>query len=69
MAVLKQVKEIGEQSFGRGNVGNHLLETIRLEPAKELLASYAESTGQQSKLVTQKQLVTLTLQAINLCIA
>ena len=56
MKTLSEIKQIGEQSFGRGNVGKHLLETIRLEPAKELLASYAESTGQQSKLVTQKQL-------------
>ena len=56
MKTLSEIKQIGEQNFGRGNVGKHLLETVRLEPVKELLASYAESTGQQSKLVTQKQL-------------
>jgi hypothetical protein len=53
--LLSQIKEIGEQSFGKGQVKKHLLDTIRLEPVKELLSNYAESTGQQSKLTLDKQ--------------
>jgi hypothetical protein len=57
MAVLKSVKEVGEGVFGKGNVKKHLLETIKLDAAKELLSAYAEQTGQNSsKLVTSKQL-------------
>jgi hypothetical protein len=56
MSVLKQVKELGEQAFGKGNASKHLQETVRLEPVKELLAQYAESTGQSSsRLVTNAQ--------------
>jgi hypothetical protein len=56
MQVLQQVKAIGEQTFGKGQVGKHLLETIKLGPVRDLLAQYAESTGQQSsKLVTDAQ--------------
>jgi tape measure domain-containing protein len=56
MQVLQQVKAIGEQSFGKGQVGKHLIETIKLGPVRDLLAQYAESTGQQSgKLVTDAQ--------------
>jgi hypothetical protein len=57
MATLKQVKEIGEQAFGKGNVKKHLLETIRLEQSKELISAYAEQTGQRSsKLVLNREL-------------
>jgi hypothetical protein len=57
MATLKEIKALGEQTFGKGNVKKHLLETIRLDPVKELLAGYAERTGQtSSKLVTDAQL-------------
>jgi hypothetical protein len=51
--VLKQIKALGEQQFGRGNVGKNLLATISLAPVQELIRSYAESTGQDTgKLVT-----------------
>ncbi len=56
MQVLKQVKELGEQAFGKGQVSKRISETIALDQVKELLAGYAESTGQKSNLVTQKQL-------------
>jgi len=57
MQVLKQVKEIGEQTFGKGQVSKHLVETVRLSAARDLLAQYAAQTGQQStRLVTDVQL-------------
>lgn len=46
MSVLKQIKGIGEQAFGKGQVSKRLQETIKLEPAKDLIRNYAESTGQ-----------------------
>lgn len=49
--VLTQIKEIGEQAFGRGNVGNHISEVIALGPVKELIEQYAESTGQDMSKV------------------
>ena len=56
MAVLKQVKELGEQNFGKGQVRRHLLETIRLDSSKELLQNYAAQTGQSSsKLILNSQ--------------
>ncbi|MEO7509686.1 MAG: hypothetical protein ABIZ95_20745 [Pyrinomonadaceae bacterium] len=56
MAVLKQVKEVGEQRFGKGQVSKHLLETVKLDPAKQIILGYAESTGQQANgLVTEAQ--------------
>jgi hypothetical protein len=56
MQVLKQVKELGEQGYGRGNVSKHLTDVVRLEPVKELLQQYAMSTGQtSSRLVTNAQ--------------
>jgi tape measure domain-containing protein len=56
MAVLKQVKELGESTFGKGHVRQHLHEVVKLESVKELLANYAQSTGQKTSLVTDKQL-------------
>jgi hypothetical protein len=55
MKTLSEIKAIGEQSFGRGKVKAHLLETIRLEPSKEIIQAYAESTGQNSKLTLNKE--------------
>jgi tape measure domain-containing protein len=46
MGVLKQIKQLGEQAFGRGQVQKHLAETIQLEPVREMIDSYAASTGQ-----------------------
>jgi hypothetical protein len=57
MQVLTQIKTIGEQAFGRGQVSRHLLETIGLDPAKEMIQSYADSTGQRANnLITAAQL-------------
>ena len=50
-SVLKQIKEIGEQTFGRGNVGKHISEVIALGPVKEIIAAHAESTGQDASKV------------------
>lgn len=52
MKMLAQIKGIGEETFGKGQVKKHLLETVRLEPAKELIGQYAESTGQQARGLT-----------------
>lgn len=57
-SVLKQIKEIGEGVYGRGNVSKHINEVLRLEPVKEMLMAYAESTGQTAKgLTTQRELM------------
>lgn len=57
MQVLQQIKALGEQAFGRGQVSRRLLDTIRLEPVKQLVQSYAESTGQTARgLITAAQL-------------
>jgi hypothetical protein len=54
MSVLRQIKEVGEQAFGRGQVSRRLLETIKLDQAKELIANYAESTGQTARGLTSE---------------
>ena len=57
MNVLSQVKAIGESAFGKGHVRQHVAEVVRLEPSKELLAQYADSTGQtNSALVKNREL-------------
>lgn len=57
MQTLTAVKQQGEEAFGRGQVKSHLVETIRLDPVKELLAQYAERTGQtSSSLTTNREL-------------
>ncbi len=56
MKTLSEIKQIGEGVFGKGQVSKHLQETIRLDQVKPIIQAYAEGTGQQSKLVTQKQL-------------
>lgn len=66
MQLLKQVKALGEQNFGKGQVRKHLQETVRLDQVKELVSQYAESTGQTgSKLVADKQLADAGNQANN----
>ncbi|MBI1763116.1 MAG: hypothetical protein HYR56_16940 [Acidobacteria bacterium] len=53
-AVFEQIKQLGESLYGKGQFKNNMLTTIRNEQAKELLAAYAESTGQtNSRLVKQ----------------
>ena len=57
MKTLTEIKQIGESVFGKGKVRQHLAETIQLDQVKEVIAAYAESTGQRaSKLVTNKEL-------------
>lgn len=57
MKTLSEIKQIGEQSFGKGQVSKHLQETIRLDQVKQIIQAYAEGTGQKSnKLVTEAQL-------------
>lgn len=53
-AVYEQVKQLGEELYGKGGFKNNMLGTIRNDQAKEVLGAYAESTGQiNSKLVKQ----------------
>ena len=57
MATLTSIKQIGEQSYGKGQVEKHLIETIRLDQVKQILEDYAEATNQTtSSLVKNKQL-------------
>ena len=49
MGVLQQIKQIGEQAFGRGQVRKHLGEVIQLNPVQEIIDNYAVSTGQQAE--------------------
>ena len=57
--VLQQVKEIGDQVFaGQGGARRHETETIQLDQVKEILANYAEATGQiSSSLVVNRRLL------------
>ena len=57
MKTLSEIKQIGEQTYGKGQVSKHLSEVIHLDQVKEIIRAYAESTGQTSnKLVTEAQL-------------
>jgi hypothetical protein len=57
-SLYKEVKEVGEQNFGKGQFGKKIIETIRLEEAKNMLAAYGEATGQ-----TENPLVKRIMQA------
>ena len=46
-SILEQIKQIGQQAFGK-EFPKHQVETIRLQQVKDILAQYAEATGQQS---------------------
>jgi len=56
MKLLTEIKQQGEGVFGKGQVSKHLVETVRLEPVKERLSTYAEATGQKSQLSTNREL-------------
>jgi hypothetical protein len=57
MSALKEIKALGEQVYGKGQVGKHLQETVRLDAVKEMISAYAERTGQtSSSLISNKQL-------------
>ncbi len=45
-ALFKQVKELGEQSFGKGSFRKKVNEIVKLDQSKALIGSYAETTGQ-----------------------
>ena len=44
--ILKQLKAIGEQYFGKGQAGKNAQATVRTEEGMNILRAYAESTGQ-----------------------
>ena len=53
--VLKQIKEIGQGQFSK-SWKDKMLDTVRLEPSKNLITSYAEATGQNTaKLTLEKR--------------
>lgn len=58
MDVLKQVKQLGDTAFkGSGGAKKNQLETIRLPESKQIIAQYAEATGQtNSKLLKELEL-------------
>jgi tape measure domain-containing protein len=49
MGTLQQIKAMGEQAYGRGQVRSHLAEVINLPPVQELIDQYAASTGQGTR--------------------
>lgn len=53
-ALYKSVKELGETEFGKGKFGKMMVETIRLKKAQEMLAQYAEATGQENNPLARK---------------
>jgi tape measure domain-containing protein len=46
MDLLTQIKQIGEQAFGKGQVRKHIYEVIRLDEVQQLIDDYGERTGQ-----------------------
>jgi len=44
--ILKQLKAIGEQYFGKGQAGKNATSTVRTEEGMNILRAYAESSGQ-----------------------
>ena len=46
MSVLTQIKQIGEATFGRGQVPAHLGEVIHLPEVQQIIDDYAAQTGQ-----------------------
>lgn len=44
--VLKQLKQIGEGYFGKGQAGKNAIATVRTEEGMNILRAYAESSGQ-----------------------
>lgn len=55
--VLKQVREVGKQLYGK-NYKKFQLETVKSSQAREILASYADATGQRGngKLFREREL-------------
>lgn len=47
-ALYQGIKALGEEQFGKGKFGKHIVDTIRLEKAKAQLAAYGEATGQEN---------------------
>lgn len=48
MALLTQIKQMGEAKFGKGKVGARIQETLALSEVQESLRGYAEQTGQDA---------------------
>lgn len=48
-SILKQLETIGDGTYGKGQSGKRANEVVRLDMARELLLSYAESTGQNTR--------------------
>ncbi len=54
-STLKSIREIGKSTFGK-EYDNRLPETVALPTVRELLANYAENTGQKTSLVSRARL-------------
>lgn len=50
--VLKQIKEIGKNHFGKDQFPKKHYETVRLEEVKQIVAEYAAATGQNARGLT-----------------
>jgi len=44
--LLTSIKQVGEQTFGQGQAGNHVNDIIHLQNVKQMLTAYALQTGQ-----------------------
>lgn len=64
-AVYEQIKEIGESTFGKGQFGKKIVDTIRMDEPKRLLAAYGELTGQLDNPLVKKFKNTRELTDIN----
>lgn len=47
-------KELGEQMFGKGKFGKKIVDTIKSSKGEQLLAQYAEATGQENNPLVRK---------------
>jgi tape measure domain-containing protein len=47
-SVLKTIKQLGEQYFGKGKAGANATQLMQVDEVKEILKNYAEASGQSS---------------------
>ena len=45
--ILKEIKGVGQEKYGKKAWENNMLETIRLDKPKEAISAYAQQTGQK----------------------
>lgn len=53
-ALFESIKALGEEQYGKGRFGKHIIDTIKLEKAKVQLAAYGEATGQENNPLVRR---------------